>query len=218
MATVQKTVSFVRHGESDDNPRPVFQSEDAPLSRRGHRQARVIAERISNLAFDALISSTLPRAADTARCIADATGKQPEFSDLFIERRKPSSIEGKPHTDEAAARLWRAWDETMHTPGSERIEDAENYDAIIERSDNALAYLEERPESSLVVVTHGNFLRTIMGRVLLGGGMTGDNLRSIQASAEMENTGITVLRYTDGFERDFGWQLWTYNDHAHFAD
>jgi hypothetical protein len=36
--------------------------------------------------------------------------------------------------------------------------------------------------------------------------------------ASMENTAITVLLYKDAFEEDECWRLWTYNDHAHFAE
>ena len=51
-----KTVYFVRHGQSEDNVAPVFQSPDSPLNEKGKKQADSIAQRISKLSFDALIA------------------------------------------------------------------------------------------------------------------------------------------------------------------
>jgi broad specificity phosphatase PhoE len=56
--------------------------------------------------------------------------------------------------------VWRAWTQSLSTPGM-RVEDGENYDDLLTRADAALALLHDRAESSIVVVTHGYFLRTI---------------------------------------------------------
>lgn len=72
-STVHKVVYFVRHGESEANVAPVFQSPDSPLSERGRHQAQLIGERVSQLRFDALISSPFARARETAQVIAQAT-------------------------------------------------------------------------------------------------------------------------------------------------
>jgi broad specificity phosphatase PhoE len=213
----KKVVYFVRHGQSIDNASPVFQSADSPLSPIGQRQASQIADRISSLSFEGLIASPYPRAAQTAHVIADKTGMSVEFSELFTERIKPTSIDGKPWSDEQANKVWREWEESLYNPAS-RIEDGENYDDIVQRADNALAYLLKRSEQSMVVVSHGHFLRTIVSRVLLGDRLNGEILRKIQMVASMENTAITVLLYKDAFEEDECWRLWTYNDHAHFAE
>ena len=52
-----KVVYFVRHGQSEDNVAPVFQSPHSPLSAVGRQQAERIAERVSHLSFDALLAS-----------------------------------------------------------------------------------------------------------------------------------------------------------------
>jgi broad specificity phosphatase PhoE len=213
-----KIVYFVRHGQSIDNVSDVFQSTDSPLSETGQRQAEVIADRLTHISFDALISSPLQRAKQTAEPIAKHTGKEPEFSDLFVERIKPSSVDGKPYTDPQAAKTYRLWQPTLYTPGA-RVEDGENYDDVVARSDRALEFLKNRSESSLVVVTHGYFLRAVLARVLVGEELSGSIMKTFQASAETENTGITVLKYIRGYEQENpDWQLWTYNDHAHFAE
>lgn len=211
-----KTVYFVRHGQSEANVSPQFQGPDSPLSGKGIEQARAVADRATRIAFDALISSPYPRARTTAEIIAEATGKVPEYSELFVERIKPKSIDGKPYTDENATKVWREWEKSLHTPGV-RIEDGENFDDLVRRADAALSFLEQRQEEQLLVVTHGYFLRTIIARVLLRDALTSESFHNIQRSAHVENTGITVIRRERWFESEDEWKLNTYNDHAHLG-
>ena len=213
---VEKIVYFVRHAQSDDNVAPVFQSPSSPLSEKGKRQAERIAERISKLHFGALIASPFERAKQTAQAIARATGRNVEYSDLFVERVKPTYIDGKPYTDQKANKLWRDWQKSLYTSGA-RAEDGENFDDLLTRAGKALAFLSDRRERSVIVVTHGYFLRTIVARVLLGSTLSGEAFRQLQKAAAMENTGLTVLRYHGGFEEEPSWRLWIYNDHAHLG-
>src|SRR3989338_5518024 len=163
---MEKTIYFVRHGQSKDNIVPVFQAQDSPLSEAGRGQAKRIAERVKKLSFETLISSPLPRSKETVEAIAKATGKTVEYSNLFVERIKPTSISGKSYDDKEANRLWKECEKSLYTSGM-RAEDCENFDDLIERADRALDFLKNRPEEELVVVTHGFFLRTIIIRVLL---------------------------------------------------
>ncbi|MFN3188437.1 MAG: histidine phosphatase family protein [Candidatus Paceibacteria bacterium] len=214
---INKIVYLVRHGQSEANTLPVFQGLDSPLSEVGITQAQSIANRVSKLAFESLISSPLQRARETAKEIEKTSGIMSEFSDLFTERIKPTNINGKPHTDDQANIIWRDRERSLFTPNM-RVEDGENFDDIISRADNALNLLLNKTEKSILVVTHGYFLRTIVARVLLGNTLNGESFRTFQKSVGHENTGLTILRYNKGFEEDPKWNLWIYNDHAHLAD
>jgi len=212
----EKIIYFVRHGESEDNVKPVFQSPDSPLSENGELQAKSIARRISKLNFQALIASPLKRAKQTAEAIAEVTDREVEYSGLFIERVKPIYINSKPYTDEKADNLWKEWEKSLHTPGM-RVEDGENFDDITARADKALDFLRNRTEQSLVVVTHGYFLRTIVARVLLGDLLSDKTFLHIHKTTTTENTGLTVLKYRKEPEGKSRWHLWIYNDHAHLG-
>src|SRR5262249_51626886 len=170
--TRAKVVYFVRHGQIEDNVAPVFQSPDSPLSAVGRNQAARIAARVAKLAFDVLLASPYQRAHETAELISQVTGKTPELCALFTERVKPTSVNGKPFTDAKADQVWRAWTQSLSTPGM-RVEDGENYDDLIRRADAALALLQARAEPSLVMVTRRYFLRTIVARVICGGELSG---------------------------------------------
>jgi len=214
---IEKIVYFVRHGQSNDNVAPVFQALDSPLSEEGLNQAKFIAARISKVPFDKLISSPLQRTQQTAQEISETANKPIIFSDLFVERVKPSSISGKPYTDTKTGQIWRDWEESLVSVGK-KVENGENYQAIIQRADKALEYLYQQSEKTLVVVTHGYFLRTLVARVLLGDTLTPESFKNFQKVASMENTGITVLTHEGAFEQDPCWRLWIYNDHAHLAE
>ncbi len=213
----KKTIYFVRHGQSLDNISPVYQSSTTPLSKQGKKQALAIANRLQNVEFETIISSPLNRARETAEQIAAKTHKKIEFSNLFVERIKPREIEGKPWKDENATKLWREWQLTTYD-GSKRFGDGENYNDIIKRVDNALSFLLNKPESKIVVVTHGYFLRSIVARVLIGNQLTGTIFQHFQERASVENTAITILHYKNDFEKDYAWRLWTLNDHSHFTE
>jgi probable phosphoglycerate mutase len=65
----------VRHGETRWNVEQRIQGNgDSPLTPRGLAQADAIAERLANEPFDALVSSDLGRAMQTAQRIARRTG------------------------------------------------------------------------------------------------------------------------------------------------
>ncbi len=212
----QKIIYFVRHGQSEANISLSFQMLSSPLTELGKNQAKLIAERIANISFDTLISSPLTRAKQTALTISEVTHKVPEYSDLFVERVKPSSLYGKSHADMEASKISQAWDRSLYTSG-ERVEDGENFDDLIARADQALEFLKNRPEKTMVVVTHGYFLRTLVARVLLGVSLTEMNFKVFQANVTMENTGLSAIKFAKGSEKDCRWRLWVYNDHAHLG-
>lgn len=213
---ISKIIYFIRHGQSEHNAVPVFQSLDSPLSELGRKQAKSIAKRIAKLQFDTLITSPIVRAKETADFISKTTGKEYEFSDLFVERVKPAVVNGKPHEDKEANDIYREWEKSLYTPGM-RVFDGENFDDVLNRADRALKFLQDRPEQSIVVVTHGFFLRTLLSRILIGESISSEAFFRFQKSASIENTGITVIRYQLNSEQEDGWKLWIYNDHAHLG-
>ncbi len=210
----EKIIYFVRHGQSEGNISNNYQAPESPLSEGGKAQAKIVAERIKKIPFDVLISSPLTRTKETTHEITKITEKNPEYSDLFVERIKPTSINGKSSDDEEAHAVAKEWGKSLYTSGH-RVEDGENFDDIIARADKALEFLLNRPEKIIVVVTHGYFLRTILARVLLGDSLTEDNFRNFYIHSLTENTGISAIRYNQF--NGGTWHLWVYNDHAHLG-
>ena len=97
---------FIRHGESESNATPGMAAganHDAPLTDLGTRQARLLGERLrrDGTRFDKVYSSSLNRAADTARLMLDSMGEPnrefPRIDDI-IEQQIPG-WRGVPSSD-----------------------------------------------------------------------------------------------------------------------
>jgi len=68
-------VIVIRHGETEWNLANRYQGQiDSPLSVRGRQQVEAIGKRLATQPFDALYSSDLGRAMDTAGAIARCSG------------------------------------------------------------------------------------------------------------------------------------------------
>lgn len=80
-------VVIIRHGQSQGNAEGRFGGHtDTPLSPRGRRQAKATARALAAEKFDAIYSSDLPRAIETATPLAQLTGAPLETTDALRER------------------------------------------------------------------------------------------------------------------------------------
>jgi broad specificity phosphatase PhoE len=210
-----KKIYFVRHGESEGNSGPIRQVTTTVLTQKGIEQADFVAERASKISVDFLISSTMTRAMQTAQIVSEKISKPIDFSDLFVERRRPSEVLGKLKDDPQS--LIAEEEIKLHfTEPGWRFSDEENFDDLKARALEALAYLAARPEDNILVVTHGFFLRVIMSCVVFGEDLSGKECQKFVQTFHMENTGMTVLGYDDKNDKN-PWWLWVWNDHAHLG-
>ncbi len=218
-----KTLYFVRHGESESNAgNPVYQGEGSRLTEKGREQGKEIAKRCKNLRIEGFIVSTALRAKETAQIIAEEVGKEPEIEELFTERKVPRELIGKSRADEKARAMELAWIDSFFQEGV-RVGSGENFSDLKSRALSALKYLEERPEESILVVTHGFFLHMMVGLVLLGESMTAQEFKKLGQSLWTDNTGLTVTEYHEEVLETVhqmkysGWVLRVWNDHAHLG-
>lgn len=209
-----KSIYLVRHGESEGNVGPRYQGDTAPLTENGEKQAQFIAKRAKKLSIDTLIASPILRAQQTATYISNETGLPIETSDLFVERRRPSvqvdNLKTSPEVIEAEAEIIKSSGISGY-----RYSDEENFDDLKLRTGEALAYLAHHPASSLLVVSHGVFLRNIIARVIFGENLSGPECTAVLETFVASNTGITVL--THDATRKNQWNIVSWNDHAHLG-
>ncbi len=210
-----KKVYFVRHGESEGNIAQRAQTAVEPLTEKGIRQAGLIAKRMQNIPIDCVISSTMIRAHHTAEKIAEKIQKPIDFSELFVENRRPSEVIGLHWQDSVQLDIRAAEEVNKHIPHY-RFSDEENFEDLYERGKKAIELLENRPEQNILVVTHGMFMRNIIGYAIFGNTLTRDVYEKLKRGLITDNTGITLLRYDT--EQKQPWALWTWNDHAHLGD
>ncbi|MCE9583163.1 MAG: histidine phosphatase family protein [Planctomycetes bacterium] len=78
---------FFRHGPAVESGTPGFSEESRPLTQEGRRKTRAAARGLKrlDLGLDAVLSSPLPRAHETARIVAEVLGlPRPRLSDLLL--------------------------------------------------------------------------------------------------------------------------------------
>ena len=151
------TFALVRHGQTDWNAERRLQgSTDIPLNDVGRGQARDAVAILAPYEWDAIVSSPLSRAAETADLIAEGLG-------LTVSRRVPELTErsfGPAEGMQAGPEL-----EALRIPGG--FSGAESED---EAADRGLAALEALAEDyrgqRVLVVTHGTLLRVSLSRAI----------------------------------------------------
>ena len=182
---------FIRHGETDWNRQQRFQGQiDVPLNPTGMLQAVRLAARLADEPHDALFSSDLLRARQTAEPLALAWGRRAGLVPGLREQNF-GVLEGLdvPTIQHRHADLWARWLEhrgDFALPGGESLLQFHRrvFDAV-----RALA--ESHAGARLAVVTHGGVL-DMLWRSALGHPIAG--LRR----CEIPNTGLNRLRWRDG--------------------
>ena len=208
---IEKTIYFVRHGQTNGNILDTIQDLTDTLSPAGEIQAEKIAARAQNLEFEALLSSDAVRAKQTAAIIAKRTGHTVSHHDVFREIKRPSSFVGKLRLTDEFQNFDAEW--RSHFDGSWRLEDEETQAEFLARAVAAVSLIEARPEKSMLVVSHGYFLRSIAAYILSGKKILPDTYPAIHAALIGENTGVTICRLSSSGH----WRILSWNDHAHLG-
>lgn len=140
------TLLLVRHGETDWNADGRLQGHtDRPLSDYGRRQAWQLAEELEGEQLDAIYSSDLARARETAEIVGERLGLPVELDPDLREKD------------------WGNW-EGLTSVERDRIEFVgESTEAHQARMLRALRRISERHrgEGPVLVVTHGGSMRRV---------------------------------------------------------
>lgn len=214
---MQKVIYFIRHGESDHNKIPVFQPINSRLNNIGREQVNKVSKRFKKVSFDKIITSPINRAVETAEIIAKETGKNIEKSDLFSEMISPVVVHGKSYTDKPAMKIFEKWMKSISDPKI-KVKDSENYSDLVKRVDMALDFIKNQKEDSIVVISHGFFIRLLVARIVFGETMTPENFGYFHEHIKSVNTGVTTVKYCEDYTGALGWRLVSYKDSAHLDD
>ncbi len=151
------TIALVRHGQTDWNAQGRLQgSTDIPLNDVGRGQARDAVAALSGYEWDAIVSSPLSRAAETARLIGAGLGLSEARSVPELSERSFGAAEGL----QAGPEL-----ETLRIPGGFR--GAETEDEAASRGLAAMeALAEEFRGRRVLVVAHGTLIRLSLSRAV----------------------------------------------------
>ena len=151
------TLLLVRHGEIDWNSERCWQGyTDRSLNERGREQARVLGAELSGRPIDAIYSSDLLRARETAEIVAAEIGLEVRV-DPGLREVDVGSWSGLAHGEIEASDPdgFRRWQE-----GGKGWENSESYEEIGKRVVAAvLGIAAAHPDQTLIVVSHGGSIR-----------------------------------------------------------
>ena len=186
------TFALVRHGQTDWNAQRRLQgSTDIPLNDVGRGQARDAVGVLSGYEWDAIVSSPLSRAAETANLVAAGLGLKVARHVTELTERGFGPAEGL----QAGPEL-----EALRIPGGFR--GAESEDEAARRGLAALeALADEFSGGRVLVVAHGSLLRVSLSRAI------GRTLRSI------DNAALNLAHH----HAVDGWQLEYFNGEREMA-
>jgi broad specificity phosphatase PhoE len=158
------TILIARHGQSDWNQEKRWQGHaDRPLSERGHEQAQALAERLAHIELDAVYSSDLQRARDTAAVVAENQGLElhqlPELREVDVGSWSGlTRAEAEERFPDGFAR-WR--------DGYPGWKDGETYEAMTDRVIAAVKSIAtEHQDGRVLIVSHGGPIRAIHAEAL----------------------------------------------------
>lgn len=211
-----KHLYIVRHGQSEANAADLYSPDDTELTELGKEQAAAINAQCEPLTIDAVLTSDLTRAKQTAELIrGDRDLSIVENTDLR-EIVHPSEIIDKRKDDEAVqdivAQLRRnAEDPHWH------YSDEENFVEFRERMLKVLIDLRERNEERMLVVTHSHALVMLTALILCGKYVEPDHVYRFEGVLVTDNTGITYVRIKDDLELEKAMELVTWNNLSHLS-
>jgi broad specificity phosphatase PhoE len=156
-----RTVTLVRHGQTERSMRKAYSGRlDVPLTAEGREQARRCAARLaSDATIDAIFSSPLVRARDTAQAIADATGA-PLTVDERLTEIDYAPFEGLDRAG-ALARFGQAFADWRDDPFGAPVPGMETLEQALERARPATADALAAADHP-VIVGHQGILRVVL--------------------------------------------------------
>lgn len=175
---------LIRHGETPLNREERVQGfMDVELNDLGRRQAEAIAASLREEKVQTVYSSPLRRALETAHLIAESHGLS-VVTDNRLKELNQGVLEGltyeimrKDYGD--LLKEWRKKPATLRMPGGESMEElqARCWDFV-----QKLA--QDHPNGTIVVVSHGFAIRTVLCKVI---GLDLNNFRRLRQSVGARN-------------------------------
>ena len=153
---------MIRHGEIPSNVNKVYAGRSPePLTERGVRQAKEVSEELKRYEVNALYSSPIHRALQTAQILSEHIGVDLEVNDAFRELEMgpwegmSEADVGKRYPDE-----WKTW----HTkPAELMLPGRETLDDLLQRVlDGVRNISREMAGQNVIIVTHVAIIRVLM--------------------------------------------------------
>ncbi len=187
---MQKEIYIIRHGQTDFNKRGIIQGSgiNSVLNEMGMQQARAFYEHYRHHPFELVVTSALQRTHQTvAGFIERGTPwiKLEEINEISWGRYE--GVERGEETIRVFDSIVKAW---RSGDFDARPEEGESALELQQRLQRFVDTLIARPESKILVCTHGRTMRCLMAM------LEGQDLRQMD-NYDHDNTGLYKVRYRD---------------------
>jgi broad specificity phosphatase PhoE len=155
-----RAIFFVRHGETTWNrQKRVMGRQEIALNRVGVAQAKRIARLIPEIGVEAVYSSPLTRAMETARILA-SPASLPVKTDARLTEVAFGHWEGRLFKDLRKDKVYQRF---VATPLESAVPGGETITDVQERGLKAIrSALKELPRARIVFVSHGDIIRAVL--------------------------------------------------------
>ncbi len=204
MTTSRTEFVIIRHGQTHGNITRTLQGQsNTDLDETGVQQVRLLARRLkSHPAFEAVISSDLKRARDTAQILVDSIGGT-IIPNAGLREWNLGILEGRSWQD-LQLEYPQIMNSFLNSHKDVEVPGGERRSVMEKRVSECLDILaSEFAGKRLLVVTHGGVLRAIFRHIV---GLPAGNNMLPQTS----NASYNSCTCTNGI-----WQLTCWNDTAH---
>lgn len=184
-------VYLIRHAEAMGNINETFQGRtDENLTEKGYRQLVELSERFKDIPLDAIYSSPLIRAKETAKAVNKYHGLDIAYDEGLIEING-GVWEGKRWKDIPLLYPveYNLWTYEMH---KFYIEDGESLVEVSERMQKTIGdIVSQNVGKNIAVVSHGCAIKAYLCFA------SGKTLDKIQEMGWSDNTSVSLIEYED---------------------
>ena len=148
-----------RHGQTRLNKMKLMQGRlDEPLNDTGRAQAKAARAKIGDIKFDAVYSSPLDRAQETATILGNVKRDELIIDERIIEVDFGKYERAHYYKMGPAMTLYWMYPEIFRAPKT-----VEPVKSMVERTSSFLKELEQKDYENVLIVCHGGIIRAICG-------------------------------------------------------
>lgn len=186
------TLFLIRHADTDYVGKKLAGwTPGVHLNEKGHEQAEALAARLRPVPFDAVYSSPLERAVETARPVAKARGLRVRKHEMLGEVQY-GAWTGRSLRSLSRTKLWRV---VQLSPSHMRFPEGDALREVQQRIVGAVeAICREYPKGTVAAFAHGDPIRLAVAYYL---GLALDLFQRIQIGT----ASVTVFQLSPGYTR-----------------